>query len=392
MNERSAVRNVLLYRIHTLFNEPLFWGPILIISLQNLAKMQLSEIYFMESAVLCLCVVLEIPSGALADLIGRKRVIVMGRIFLLGSAYFFTVMKTPLEAWIGNLLWAVGFALQSGADTALLYDTLASVGREYKFKRIEGQAVGLRLVLMAFCSLATGWLASIDLRLPLWIGLPFTAIPLFTGLWFTEPASTVRYAADEQLALLKRGLYFVAHSVEVRWMVGFAALLATTSKVWFFTYNPYFELVGLPLSYYGTVFFALNIVAWISSHYAYRVERALGERGCIVGAILCLGVPILIMGWFPILPFAYLVLVQNIVRGFMRPFVGDYLNRHVASNIRATVLSVQSSAASLASILSLALFGLLTDSYGLLHSLLLLGATAIGLGGLSYRTYTKKIG
>ena len=392
MNESSAVRNIWLYRIYTIFNEPLFWGPILITSLQNLAGMELSEIYFMESTVLCLCLLLEIPSGALADLIGRKKTVVIGRVFLLANTYFFTVMETPLEAWIGNILWAIGFSLQSGADTALLYDTLANVGKQHEFKKIEGHAIGLRLILMAFCALATGWLASIDLRLPLWIGLPFMAVPLVTALLFTEPVQIVQYSAREQLGLLKQGIYFAARSVEVRWMVGFAALLGTTSKVWFFTYNPYFELVELPLSYYGTVFFSLNVVAWISSHYAHSVERALGERACVLGMVLCLGVPILLMGYFPILPFAYLVLVQNVVRGFMRPFVGDYLNRHISSNIRATVLSVQSSVANLAGIVSLAMFGLLTREYGLLNSLIVLGTVSLSLGMLSYQTYKRRIG
>jgi len=353
--------------------------------------MKLDDIYYMEASVLCLCVLLDIPFGALADVIGRKRSVLIGRALLFGSAYFFTVMQSPIEAWTGNILWAIGFTMQSGADTALLYDTLKSTGRQHEFKRIEGQAVGLRLVLAACCALITGWLASIDLRLPLWIGLPFMAIPFCTALLFREPVQTVRYSALQQVVVLKTGVRFVLNSIEIRWMVGFAALLATTSKVWFFTYNPYFELVRLPLEYYGLVFFSLNVVAWLSSHYAHQVERTLGERACVIVAILCIGTPILVMGCVPIQPFAYLVVVQNVVRGFMRPFVGDYLNRHVTSEIRATVLSVSSSVANLMGILGLAIFGLLTGKFGLLNSLTVLGIASLSFGALSYRTYIRRI-
>ena len=181
------------------------------------------------------------------------------------------------------------------------------------------------------------------------------------------------------------------HSVKVRWVIGFAALLATTSKVWFFTYNPYFELGGLPLKQYGVIFFCLNVVAWLSSHYAYRIERHLGERKCVIVMILCIGIPILIMGFLPMMLFAYLVVIQNIVRGFMRPFVGDYLNRHVTDNVRATVLSTQSSTTNLVAIFGLAVFGFFTGTFGLLNSLIVLGIAMLGFGALSYATYARKI-
>jgi MFS family permease len=384
-------RNIILYRIHALFNEPLFWGPVLILSLQKLAHMSLPNIYFMESAILCVCVLCDIPSGALADLIGRKKTVILGRAFLLGSAVMFTVMTNPLQAWIGNILWALGFSLQSGADTALLYESLKEQGSEGEYKRIEGQAIGTRLIVIACCVLAAGFLAKINLRLPMYLSLPFVLIPLISAFFFKEPAKTERFSAQKQLKVLKQGVMFALRSTNVRWMVGFAALLATTSKVWFFTYNPYFEKVQIPLEYYGIIFFLLNVVAWLSSHFAYKIEHKLGERACIAMMVFCVGVPIMLMTLFPSQPFAYLVLVQNVVRGFMKPFVGDYMNRHIATEMRATVLSVQSSAANLVSVIGLAVFGLFTANFSLLTSLLILGIIALTLGAWSYRSYVKYV-
>lgn len=384
-------RNVTLYRIHAVFNEPLFWGPILILSLQKLAHMSLPDIYFMESAILCICVLCDIPSGALADVIGRKKAIIVGRGFLFGSAVMFATMSNPLEAWIGNILWALGFSLQSGADTALLYESLKEDGRESDYKRIEGKAIGSRLILVACCVLVAGVLAKINMRLPMYFSLPFVLVPFVSAFFFKETEITERFSVQKQIRVLVHGFQFMRTSVNVRWMIGFAALLATTSKVWFFTYNPYFETVGMPLEMYGVIFFLLNAVAWLSSHYAYKLERIFGERICVIGMALLIGVPIILMALFPSQPFAYLVLVQNVVRGFMRPFVGDYMNRHIATNMRATVLSMQSSMANLVSVIGLAVFGLFTANLSLLTSLLLLGVAALTLGSWSYRTYVRKI-
>ena len=353
--------------------------------------MSLPNIYFMESAILCICVLFDIPSGALADIIGRKKAIILGRTFLFASAVLFATMSNPLEAWIGNILWAFGFSLQSGADTALLYESLKEKGSEDQYKRIEGQATGSRLIVIACCVLVTGLLAKVNLRLPMYLSLPFVLIPFISAFFFKEPAKVERFSVRGQLNVLKQGVVFMAKSTKVRWMIGFAALLATTSKVWFFTYNPYFEKVDIPLEYYGVIFFLLNAVAWLSSHYAYKIEHLLGERKCIIMMVLCLGIPIMLMGLFPSKPFAYLVLIQNVVRGFMRPFVGDYMNRHIESGMRATVLSMQSSAANLVSVIGLAVFGLFTQNFSLLTSLTILGMIALTLGTWSYRSYVKQV-
>lgn len=391
MDIRGCRRNIFLYRLHSAFNEPLFWGPILILSLQQLAHMPLAEIYYMESAVLGICVVLDLPSGALADIIGRKRTLVIGKLFLFANVILFSVMASPLGAWMGNIAWAIGFSFQSGADTSLLYETLRECRLEKRYARIEGCAIGVRLGIIACCSLVAGFLAKIHLRLPLYLCIPFALIPLGAALFMQEPGGKKHYSIGVQIRVLKDGIMFSVRSKEVRWMVGFAALVGTTSKVWFFTYNPYFEFVHLDLALYGVIFFLLNIVAWISSHYAYKIEEYLGERGCIIGMMLCVGVPILVMGIAPLRPIAFLVLVQNIVRGAMRPFVGSYLHRHVENNVRVTVLSFKSTFANVVSIGALAMFGFFIGHLGLLTTLDILGISMLVLGAMSYMSYMHDV-
>jgi hypothetical protein len=300
-------------------------------------------------------------------------------------------MTRPLHAWIANTLWAIGYTLQNGADAAFLSETLDAQGRGNSYKQVQGRAIGSRFILIAFCSLLAGTLAGINLRWPILLGLPFMLIPLVAACFLEEPSHVAQYSAHEHLHRLTQGLCFVKNSVEVRWVIGFAALLATTSKAWFFAYNPYFEFVGLPLTHYGIIFFFLNTTAWVTSRYAFKIEHRLGERACIITMTCCVGIPVLLMGFIPIQPFAYLVIVQNVVRGFMRPFTEDYVNRHLANSIRATGLSAQSSIANLSAILGLFAFGFLTKSVGLLSSLVILGIVALGFGALSYATYAKRI-
>ncbi len=393
MDPQQFRRNIFLYQVYVLLNEPLFWGPIVITSMQRLGQMTLPEIYFMEACVLCICVLWDIPSGALADVIGRRRVIVIGRVFLCVSSFFFTTMTRPLHAWIANICWAIGFTMQSGADSAFLYGTLKKGEDVSAYKQVQGRAVGNRYLLVACTSLMTGFLADVNLRLPLMMSFPLMFLPLLAAYCMTEPVRPKRYSILRQLVILRRGWRFFRTSTHVRWMIGFAALLTTTEKLWFFTYNPYFEHVRLPLSHFGIVFFLLNIVAFIASRYATQMERGLGERGCILLMIGCTSLPILIMASVPVAACSYLVLVQNVVRGFKRPFAEDYLHRRIGDNerIRATIMSTQSSAANLLSIIGLALFGQMIAGVGLLTALGVLGTGALLFGVWSYRIYMKRI-
>jgi MFS family permease len=389
MKSSLARRNIALYKVFVLFNEPLFWGPILIASLQNLGKMKLPDIYFMESAVMVICVLLNVPLGSLADTIGRKKTLIIGRIFLFGSAVMFATMYSPLTAWIGNILWAIGYSFQSGADKALLYNVLKSVGLEDRYKKIEGCAVGMRYLVTAVCSLSVGYLASINMRIPLYMSVPFMLIPMIAACFLTESkVSERRYAVKDQLHILVDGIKYALRKTEIRWIIGLCALIMGASKIWFFAYNPYFEKVGIDIKYYGFIFFLLNIVAWAFSHYAHSIENRFSESTCVKGMILCVGVPILLMGALPFWPLAYLVISQNVVRGFMVPFVGAFTNRHIESeSMRATVLSVRSSLTDAVTIISLAMFGLMEKPFGLLPSLIILGTIVLVLGKFSFTRY-----
>ncbi len=390
MDQKDIHRNITLYRLLILFNEPLFWGPIIIISLQKLAHMSLPDIYLMESAAVALNVLLDAPAGALADLIGKKKTIIIGQVFLFASHIGFACMHSSLMAWGANISWAIGFSFQSGADKAFLYNNLNGNGTIHEFKRIEGKAVGGRYLLIACSSLVVGPIAEIGLRIPILMSIPGTLVPLIASCLFKESVMTEKYDGRKQFRILRDGILFSLRKPEIRWMIGFSALIMTAAKVWFFTYNPYFETVGLNLKLFGLIFFLLNLTAWLSSKYAYRIEMWLKEKTCVLWMILFTGVPIVLMGVFPYGPLAYLVVTQNFVRGFWTPFLGDFMNRHIESDhIRTTVLSVRSSSTNAANILALAGFGFVTGRFGLLASLIALGITVLVLGKFSFGRYKK---
>jgi hypothetical protein len=296
-----------------------------------------------------------------------------------------------------------GAALRSGADSAFLYDSLKQVGRENEYQKIQGAVFGNKLLLMAAASLATGFLAEVHMRLPMILSIPSVVVGSVLTFFFVETGfkktldtkpvrnklSAIITFTKEQFKLMKFSVLFVANHKAVKWIVLFSTLIGVSSKVWFFTYNPYFELVHLDLAWYGVVFAFLNVIAWLASKYAYRIEEKLSEKTLVIGLVLLIALPVFLMGSVVGLFSVSLVLFQNIVRGFMEPFFGGFLNKHLDSHNRATVLSIKSAVMGFGQTVMLGLFGFTLGILPLAVNLQLLGVMVLVGGYVGVYTYKK---
>ena len=93
----------------------------------------LHDVFILKSVYSVAAVTLEIPSGYLSDVWGRKKCLVSGCIlFFIGYlVYSFT---SSFTAFLGaELLLGIGQTLVNGADSALLYDTTVHYKRENEY-------------------------------------------------------------------------------------------------------------------------------------------------------------------------------------------------------------------------------------------------------------------
>lgn len=390
MEQKGIERNLRLYAWFQMLREPLFWGPVLITYIQSIGRMSLSEIYVMESVVVVAVMLLQIPGGAIADRVGRKRTMLVGMSLLVLDCFLFGIGNSPLWMWVSNLVWALGYSLLSGADSALLYDTLVAAGRPGDFKRIEGRTIAYRYALIACTSLSVGYLAGVHMRLPVLLGLPGILMAVVMVAKMVEPPRTTPTA--KHWDLMKLSVLFVANNRKVKWIIAYTVLLTVIGKVWFFTYNPYFELVELPLVMYGWVFFGLNVVAAVFSGGAAWLAKRVSPGASVVSMVALTGMSIVLMALVIATPMVALVLVQNVVRGYLKPFMGQFLHDHLDSENRATVSSVQSAVDGFGQVVLLGMFGLVLKVAQLPASLLLLGVFTLGTGGALLVQYRSLFG
>ncbi len=374
-------RNIKLFVWYQTLREPLFWGPILISYLGQVSKMNLSMIYTVEAFIMLVVVVAEIAFGSLADTIGRKKTISLGSFFIFIDMVLNFLSTAPIWSIAANFFWAIGYSMISGADSAYLHDYLKSIGRESDYGMVIGKGIGRKFLLSLFCSLACGFLADLHIRLPLLLSLPGLLVACVLSISFDEPPIGHKYNLEKQWQITKDGFKLFLENKTIRWITGFSILLGVTSKLWFFTYNRYFEMVGLRFTEFGMVFSVLNIVAWLSSTYAYRIKSYLGKFGTLILMMLTISLPMTVMGMHVSSISVVLVFFQNITRGLLRPISEEIINGQIEdSEIRATVISISSAIDSVVDFFALISFGWMIGTIGLPNSLVVCGMTTFVLG------------
>jgi MFS family permease len=111
MDQTIVDRNIKFYKLFKILSMPLFWGPVLISYIVNIGKMSLADVYLMESFVVVGMVFMEIYSSGWADLLGRKKSIIIGTTLELIALVLFVFVSSPFLVIVANIVITIGAAI-----------------------------------------------------------------------------------------------------------------------------------------------------------------------------------------------------------------------------------------------------------------------------------------
>jgi hypothetical protein len=131
---------------------------------------------------------LEVPTGWFADRVGHRRSLIAGSCVQTVAMLWCWLATDAIGVLVASILVAVGDALRSGADEALLYRSCAACDREPEFQRIAAHSntvtilahaalIVLGGVLVRTLGFATGWLTEVA----------FAAAGIAIACLFVEP-------------------------------------------------------------------------------------------------------------------------------------------------------------------------------------------------------------
>ena len=139
----------------------LFWLPVFILYFSSMLSP--AEVLLLEAVYYVGVVVLEVPSGYASDRLGRVVTLRVAATAWAVGCLVLATSTTFAALALGQLLLAVGQSFQSGTDSALLYDTLQSLGETESFSAREARAKAAGYAMLAGSAGVGGLIAAWDL-------------------------------------------------------------------------------------------------------------------------------------------------------------------------------------------------------------------------------------
>lgn len=375
-------RNIRLFYFYKAFCDLLLLGPIIVIFLLS-RGLSFTQIMLLNTVSAVSVVIFEVPTGAIADRIGRKNSIFLGALAMAVSMIILTFAQNFLWFSLSEIVFALGMALRSGADAALLYDSLNQLERASEYRAIEGKTHSLVYYTQAIGSVVAGFLYVVNPKLPVFLSAGFMLITAFIAALFEEPQIEKKDVCENYFAHIKESGKFVLAHRKIRSVIVFSLLFFIFYRGGFFYFQPYMQEVHIDTQYFGIIFFVFNIVAAFASK---RVEGFVKRTKPHTLTALFALLPLSFLGLF-LTPFSFgvgFMLFQQLARGFYRPTVFKYINKHTPSDKRATVLSFHSLMVSLPAALVYPLFGILLEKTDIFKAHGILFFICMGVGSFIY--------
>ncbi len=320
-------------------------GGVLVPFFLDWGGISFTQTMLLQSFFVLLIFVLEVPTGAVADYLGRKVSILLAALSLSLATLVYSYTPDFRVFLAGEFLWALGFALLSGADQAIVYDSLKEMEAEKESKKIFGRFNSFETAAyMISAPIGSVVAATLGLRYTMMLMAAPFFVAVIVALTIKEPERRQEKEPRRYLETVFSGIkYFNTHRILKILTFDKVSIGALTFfVVW--TYQVLLKQQGVPLVYFGLIHAAMTGIQIPVMINFERLEKILGsKKRYLVGSALLTGTAFIILGINTHVPVTVVLLL--VISGFgmsRQVLFQNYLNKHIESHNRATVISTVS--------------------------------------------------
>jgi MFS family permease len=331
-----------LYAIRFFYNlipayviERLFWEQ---------RGMTIQMVVYTEIIFAITVVLLEVPTGIIADKWGRKKMIVLSTLL---ECFMFLILVFATEFWhFAAAIFLAGIArsASSGSENAMLYDSLLQNGQEQAFEKYLGRLNVCDFTAAIIAALCGSLLASrYGFELNYWISFVSMLVSVCVSLMLVETA--VKSKSDESTEIKEHikasvrffrkhpGVYLVVLSGMVT-----GAALSFIDEFW----QLYLNRLEIPVLYSGLFSAAIMIVRLPGNIIAYVIKSRFRYRTILSGVTAIFAVGFIYISVIKDYTSLVAIFLICLLSGIIEPITTGYLHHRINSSMRATIDSFQS--------------------------------------------------
>jgi len=202
----------------------------------ELQYLTFSQLTIAESLIMFTQLVMELPTGALADMIGKKITVIISHFLRSASMLAFAFADSFPEFVLFAVLLGLGEAMGSGAGEALLFDTLKQVGIEKDFSKYSSKFGLIFQIGLAISVIIGGFMDLVWFRLP---AISYAVASFLAGIAsirFIEPTiDTQKFTLKNYILQTKNGIKEITKSSYAKKISLFYVLVSGTT--WIVAYS-----------------------------------------------------------------------------------------------------------------------------------------------------------
>lgn len=379
-----GVRNIALFYWVTLFVNGWFILPNWVFYFRQYISQ--TQVGVVEGIAVLIGILMEVPSGVLADLLGKRNTIVAGSIFQLASCLILINSREFTHFILGNAVMFIGFAFHSGAIEALAYDSLKEKGQANNYSEVIGKSSSIIIAATLISTFVGGYLYGIAPQAPFYAWIVFLLLSIVLLLFMTEPSvDSAKFNVRNYIIHLQEGTKTIFQANLKNLLIPiftFAIFIKLYQGIVRQSTAAYFGYTG---ETFGYLFSLISVPAIYASFQFGKIRTLLGDKKLILVNLISFTSAFIIAS-FTRNPWvgASFYLIINLIENIARPLTSSLINESVDSKHRATALSTLALFSQIPYIVLVLFFASMTDQAHLsqlftLYWISLLGVTVYSL-------------
>lgn len=330
----------------------------------SLAQIGLVEGIYHATSIVC-----EIPSGAVADLLGRKKSMILSKVCIMISCLVMLFARSFWAFALSFIIQALGNNFNSGSEEALVYDSMKYLGRENEYIRVNGRLNFLIEVAQGIATVMGGILAERSFVWCYSACLVITVLTVLPVAGMTEPpygeGRGKRSGIGNMVAAHFRTSYAILRSdSRILKVIVYYSMIFAMETMFFYYSQQYYSELGYNKVLISMILLVHGIFSCVGAVMSEKVFDRVG-KGIGYGAAVVIALCMLCYGFKNIILSVAAFAVTGFFNSMLYPVQSAQLNGLIPSGQRATLISVNSMFFSVGMILLFPLAGALADRWGL---------------------------
>ncbi len=279
--------------------------------------------------------IMQIPSGYIADLWWQKNTLILAKVFLIASSILYVVADNFWVFTLGGICMSLGAnAFSSGTTSSFLKGTLEKLGRGSEYRVVASKISGNVSLLSIALIVGLPFLTNISIRMPFYVGIGIDFIWLLVALSLFPVHTKIEKHDKKKLLPIFREL---RHS-------GFFPYAIFSAVIGWFLFtdtvyrSPYLLELGYPIAFIGLVMGGSRLVWWFVGRSIRTIEKYISFQLFILTEIFLFPIYYIGVGYITN-PWGLGILFSLMVGWF---WGRDVLINHIPDpRYRATALSMK---------------------------------------------------